>query len=270
MMPWEPGRKAKGTDMHTTAIISRSIRLAWNNKVLWFFAVLLAIGVFGPELIAEERSPSFAIEAFAFLLMTFAWPALTRSCVRVLQHEQPSLAKGIEDGAAFFGRYLWINLVFAVLALLFGGVAISIIDGLGSVISLLLGLILLVSVGSVYFLYTELCTTALVVEDLSVTKAYVRGWDVLSLGFWKWIGFSVALAFTALIGLIIAAVPTALILFLIDYLFSGTPFSFVFWVVGVAILLTLSGFGFTAYELAWNNAYIEMRQREIVDSPMDE
>ena len=269
-MPWEPGRKTKGTDMHTTAIISRSIRLAWNNKFLWFFAVLLAIGVFGPELIADEQSPSFAIAAFAFLIILFAEPALTKSCVRVFQREQPSLAKGIEDGAAFFGRYLWIQLVFGVLAILFGGAAISIIESFGSLISLLLGLILLVSVGSVYFIYKDLCTTALVVEDLSVTEAYVRGWEVLSLGFWKWIGFSVALAFAALIGLIIAAVPTALILFLIDYLFSGTPFSFVFWVVGAAILLTLSGFGFTAYQLAWTNAYIEMKQIETVDSPMDE
>ena len=257
--------------MHTTAIISRSIRLAWNNKVLWFFAVLLALGAFGSEPIAEEQSPSFAIEAFAFLLMTFAWPALTRSCVRVLQHEQPSLAKGIKDGAAFFGKYLWIKLVFAVLAFLFGGVATGIIDGLGSVISLLLGLILFISVGSVYFLYTDLCTTALVVEDLSVTEAYVRGWKVLSLGFWKWIGFSVALAFAALIGLIIVAVPTALILLpLIERFFLGTPFFYVIAVGGATILLVLAGFGNTAYQLAWTNAYIEMRQRETVDPPMDE
>jgi hypothetical protein len=125
------------------------------------------------------------IALIAFLLSVLGRLSVIKGALRADAGEKLSFSQLWEDGIIYFGRGLVLNLLLAlavfVLGLLFA-VAFALIGaftfGIG-LICLLPIICLLIPIGIAYGVYVELANVALVAEDLSVSEAFSRGWNVM-------------------------------------------------------------------------------------------
>jgi hypothetical protein len=270
-------------------ILQRSIRIAWENKILWvfgFFASATSGNLMswvdeGRPFIREffESRPEVIILAIAgivflwlvlFVMSLISTGALVGSVKDLREGQRATFERAWNHGLkAFFGilalaliavvAFLAVTLVCVV------AVVLPLVAGVpGIVISVLIGAILLVPYLAFLFLLAFTITyaeRAYVIEGEGILEALQAGWELTRAQFWKsmvvWLMMllaSLVFGLTVVLALLVLAVPFIIIGIanVTAALIFGIP-------IGLAFLIVVTGaFGTFVYSV-WTLAYYDLK-----------
>ena len=227
---------------------------------------------------------AFLIAIIAFVLSVFGRLSVIKGALRADAGETLTFAQLWDDGKAYFGRGLGLNLLLS-LAVFLVGLLFAIIAVVFSVATLGIGILcllpilcLLLPLGIAYSVYVEMANVALVAEDLTISDALRRGWEVMRAN----LGNIAVMAIILLIGgglvsfvfalpLIAVAAPAVIGLIANEGQAFGTGLAISAGLLIIAIpVMTLLGGILRSYVLsAWTLTYTELSAgaTAIIDAP---
>ena len=237
-------------------VLSRPLHITWRHKSFWGFVILpmlisfLAIPLYFVPLIFLEgnssispslfENPIFIVLIVAFhlilafaslILVAFGYSSLTLGVVRVERGGQGlAFRELVKDGMIYFPRMLGVVLIvyvgfslifFAIFAflILFGALT----AGIGFICAQPL-FILLYPIAMMVYAFSEQSQAAVVADEMGVTQAISRGWELLKANFWRLvlISFIIYMGISILSSIII--IPFMLPFFFIPLLFGSSDF----------------------------------------------
>ena len=225
--------------MNNTAILSRAWTIAWNNKILWLFALLSgcetsginSLGqlldsnfLYNPDLLTIVLITVTGVFAFVgFAVGVFAWLILI-SGINHLEKGRPlAWQESINTGATRFWRGVGISALLGVLPAL---VTLIILTWLGSpdyyyspaLIPVTLFLLLL---GLPLTIFTNFAKASVAIENLGVRVALTRAWKLLEDNFKQSMVFALILTF---LFLLVALVGGAIVLAMYNRYINTFPY----------------------------------------------
>ncbi len=272
------------------SLVSRSLRIIWKHKFLWFFGFFASSGVGGGLNWAEDAGPRlhdfFFVNPGALVLVImglvivwlvmFVMNLISTGALVAATHEASegrhvTFGYGWREGLRAFWRLLGVT-VLAVVAFLFVTalcavpVVLALFGGIpGIVIAVVIGAILFFPYLAFVFLLSFTVTYAereVVLRRASVFDAIYAGWDLTKCHIWKsllvWLvmlASGLVFGISMLITLLILAVPFILIGLanVFAALVLGIP-------VGVVFIVIASG-AFGSYSFSvWTLAYDELKK----------
>lgn len=198
-------------------ILTRAFQITWKHKVLWLFSALPTLLsfvifpiVFAPILLTDfdsSREPFFVEQPVYILLfvgfslfisvLSFALYAISSSSVTVgvVQAEggaeKLETMKLFEDGRKYWLRILGVMLLIGlavslVFAVIFGCMILigAATMGIGFICMQPLFLLMYPLMLALYGIIEE-SQAAVIVDDLGVTDAIRRGWELVKANFWR-------------------------------------------------------------------------------------
>lgn len=272
------------------SLVSRSLRIVWKHKFLWFFGFFASAGGGGGLNWVEDAGPRLhefflanpgilvlvvvgaVIVWFAFFIMNLISTGALVACThRASEGQHVTFGYGWREGLAAFWRLLGVA-VLALIAFLFVTalcaipVVLALFGGTpGIVIAIVIGAVLLFPYLAFLFLLAFTVTYAereVVLRRAGVFDAIYAGWDLTKRHFWKsllvWL---VMLASGLVFGLSVVLV---LLILAVPFILIGLANVFVALVlgipVGIAFIVVASGaFGSYSYSV-WTLAYDELKK----------
>lgn len=272
------------------SLVSRSLRITWKHKFLWFFGFFATAGFGGGFNWVEDAGPYFrdflfanpAVLVLVIVGLVVLWlvllvmnlistGALVAATHEASEGRDVTFGYGWREGLRVFWRLLGVT-VLAIIAFLFVTAlcAIPIVVALfggtsGIVIAVVIGAVLLFPYLAFLFLLAFTVTYAereVVLRRASVFDAIHAGWDLTKRHFWKsllvWLvmlGSGLLFGLGLVLVLLILAVPFILIGLANVFvaLILGIP-------LGIVVLVVASGaFGSYSYSV-WTLAYDELKR----------
>jgi hypothetical protein len=272
------------------SLVSRSLRIIWKHKFLWFFGFFAAGGGGGGLNGVDDAAPYVRDFLFAnpavlvlvivglvilwlvlFVLNLISTGALVACTHEASEGRSVTFGQGWRAGLSAFWRLLGV-VALALIAFLFVTAlcAVPIVLALfggtsGIVIAVVIGAVLFFPYVAFLFLLTFTVTYAereVVLRRASVFDAIYAGWDLTKRHIWKsllvWLimlGSGLVFGLSLLLVLLILAVPFILIGLanLFAALVLGIP-------VGLVVIVVASGaFGSYSYSV-WTLAYDELKR----------
>ncbi len=269
-------------------MLQRSIRIAWENRILWIFGFFASATSGNLTSWVDEGRPFvreffhsrpeviiLAVAALVFLWLLFfvmsliSTGALIGSVKDVRGGERATFESAWGHGLRAFFGVLTLALIavvafLAVTMVCVVAVVLPLVAGVpGIVIAVLIGAILLVPYIGFLFLLAFTITyaeRAYVIEGEGILEALHAGWELTRAQFWKsmvvWLMLllsSLVFGLTVVVALLVLAVPFIIIgiVNLTVALVLGIP-------VGLAFLVVVTGaFGTFVYSV-WTLAYYEL------------
>jgi len=200
-------------------VLSRAVQITWRYKIFWGFIILPMLAGF--LIVPLTLTPIFLMDGGSFdspsyfenpvfivifiglhlilvlvslVLTVLGYSALTLGIVRVERGEEGLTFKGLlQDGMKYFRRMLGVMLLLAVgVSLLFfsifaGGALFGMVTaGIGFICIQPL-ILAMYPVIMVLNSLIEQSQAAIVVDDLGVTQAVGKGWELLKANFWRFV-----------------------------------------------------------------------------------
>jgi hypothetical protein len=237
-------------------VLSRAVQITWKHKVFWGFIILPMLagfliipltlspiilmdgGSFGPPSYFEN--PIFIVlfiglhlllALVSLVLTAIGYSSLTLGIVRVERGEEGLIFKGLlRDGMKYFPRMLGVLLLLAggisfVFMAIFFGVALfgMVTAGIGFICAQPL-ILAMYPVMMVVYAFMEQSQAAVVVDELGVTQAIVKGWELLRANFWRLVLVSLIIYLGIGIVSSIIVMPFMLPLFFLPFLMESSFF----------------------------------------------
>ena len=198
-------------------ILSRALQITWKHKVLWVFSALPALlsflifpfmfvpmffmdeGSFNTPFFIEEPVYVFLFIAFGILISLLSYvlygissSAVTLGVIRADEGVESFTFRGlIDDSRKYWWRVLGVLLlvglgVSVIFMVIFGCMAIfgAVTIGIGYICMAPLMLLMYPAMLVLYGVIEE-SQVAVVVDDLGVTDAIQRGWELVRANFWR-------------------------------------------------------------------------------------
>jgi uncharacterized membrane protein len=292
-------------------VLSRAWQITWKHKVLWLFSALpvfLAFLIFpimivpvfffgmdsqgnpvlfeNPIFIILFVAFNIVISTLSFVLYTIGTSCTTLGVLRVEQGVEHLTIPGLfNEGMKYFARILGVGLLvtagvsavfsaFFVCMALFGMVTM----GLGFICAQPL-IILLYPVMMVLYAFIEQAQAAVVSDDMGVTQAIARGWNLVKSNFWRvlLISLIVYLGIGFLSGIVM--MPFMVPFFFLPFLMEDQNVEFnmrslglmmvAFSVIFLPALALLQGITITFLKSTYTLVYLRLtRNKEITNTPV--
>jgi len=270
-------------------LVTRSLRLAWKYKFLWFFGFFVSSGGGNVGQWQEDAAPwlreFFVMHPYAFVsliigvvilglamivLNVISTGGLIRSTSLAHGGRPISFAQTWRAGLSTFWRLLGLSVlailtVFAVTAGCAVPIVISALGGApGIAIAFVIGAVLFLPYLAFLFLLTFTVTYAereVVLQDADIFSAIREGWNLTKAWIWKSLAVWLVMLLSGLVfatalimGILIVAIPFVLIGIgnLVAALVLGIP-------IGLAILVLASGWYGTYSYSVWTLTYEQLK-----------
>lgn len=280
-------------------VISSAWKIAWKHKALWLFGILASCGSSSgssnsgaswqvsasPEMelpVLTDLQLSLIIGLGAVLIVvliclavflsTIGRIGVTLGTVEADQGAESLTVGGVFRGSTpYFWRVFFLNLLIVIgvviLALFFGTVLVGLsIVTLGIALLCMIPLLcVLVPLGWLFYVYIEQANVALVVEDLSISDALQRGWQVFRENIGPLVLIGLFIAAVAFLVSLVLFLPFAFTVFpLLGSIFMGGELATLFYisllcfVLYLPILLILNGILRTYLGSVWTLTFMRL------------
>lgn len=281
-------------------ILSRAFRITWKHKVLWFFSALPTLLsflifpiVFLPIFLSDfdPYSEPFFVDQPVYILLFIGFSlvvsalsvvlyAISSSSVTlgVLQvdggAEKLGVGKMFDDSKPYWWRVLGVTLLIGLgisifFMVIFGCISLfgAVTVGLGFICMMPLFLVIY-PVMMVLYGFIEVSQAAVVIDDIGVTDAIRRGWDVVKANFWRilLISFIVYMGISLLSSIIVLPFMTPFFFFPLIMeggQFEITPrtmmtFTGCFSLILLPVMALIQGVGITFLKAAYAITYLQL------------
>jgi hypothetical protein len=237
-------------------VLSRAVQITWKHKVFWGFIILPMLAGF--LIVPLTLSPIFLMDGGSFgspsyfenpifivlfiglhlmlalaslVLTAIGYSSLTLGIVRAERGEDGLTFKGLlQDGMKYFPRMLGVMLLLAVgISLIFfsifacGALFGMVTAGIGFICIQPL-ILALYPVMVVLYALIEQSQAAIVADDLGVTQAIAKGWELLRANFWRYVLISLIVHLGIGILSSIVLMPFMLPFFFLPFLMDSSIF----------------------------------------------
>ena len=285
-------------------ILTRAFHITWKHKVLWLFSALpvlvgfLIIPIFiipiffsgvdsrGNPVIFEN--PIFIvlfivfnifISILSFLLYALSASSVTLGILRVEEGSEILNFQGLfRDGMKYFVRILGVGLLIGVgISLVF--TAIFFVMALFGIVTMGIGficvqplIILMYPLMMVLYAFIEQSQAAVVADDMGVTQAIAKGWELLKADFWRLMLISLIIYLGVGIVTSVILTPFMLPFFFLPLLFETSffesgPQSFglamiIFMLIFLPVLALVQGVTITFMKSAYVLVYLRLTRTQ--------